>query len=229
MFELRDLSKSLPIYYESSILLYVNEQNIKLMRCIIIGPEKTPYENGWFEFDLMCEDYPNRPPHVTYLTRYPGQDNHNVNDDYKFNPNIYSDGAICLSLLGTFGSKSSAEAWNPELSTILQVLLSLQTSLFVEKPFYNEAPNHQTYGTSHGEELSLKMNERIRFLVMSVAILGQLRRKDYFLSDVMKTHFKYKKEVILKICQQWVQEAGDKHKSKMEKIYNDIKKELENL
>lgn len=229
MFELHDLAKLLPVNYESSILLYVNEVNIKLMRCVIIGPEKTPYENGWFEFDLLCDDYPNRPPHTTYLTRFPGQDNHTLDSEYKFNPNIYADGSICLSLLGTFKANSSAEGWNPEISTLLQLFLSLQTSMFVEKPFFNEGPNQKYYGTDEGEKLSREMNERIQYLVMKVAIVEQLKRKDYFLYDVIKMHFKYKKHDILKTCEEWSQKAQSQYKQKIIQILTEIKKVFEEL
>ena len=41
---------------------------------------------------------------------------------------------VCLSLLGTW----QGPAWDPSNSTILQVLVSIQSMVFCDKPWYNE-------------------------------------------------------------------------------------------
>ena len=64
------------------------------MRCLISGPEGTPYEMGLFLFDLLLpEGYPSVPPLMEIETTGGGR--------VRFNPNAYADGKICLSLLGT--------------------------------------------------------------------------------------------------------------------------------
>lgn len=55
----------------------------------------------------------------------------------RLNPNLYEDGKVCLSLLGTWHGKGS-ETWSP-LSNILQVLVSIQGLVLVKNPYYNEA------------------------------------------------------------------------------------------
>lgn len=62
----------------------------------------------------------------------------------RINPNLYEEGKICLSLLGTWSSQNEQEQWNDK-ATILQVLISLQGLVFVSRPFYNEA-GFETYG-----------------------------------------------------------------------------------
>ena len=42
------------------------------------------------------------------------------NGSVRFNPNLYQDGKVCLSLLGTWEG-AQGEQWNHETSTILQV------------------------------------------------------------------------------------------------------------
>ena len=57
----------------------------------------------------------------------------------RFNPNLYANGKVCLSILGTW----SGPSWVP-VNTLSSVLLSIQ-SLMNEKPYHNEpgfeAPN----------------------------------------------------------------------------------------
>jgi hypothetical protein len=43
-----------------------------------------------------------------------------------------------MSLLGTFaGPHPPEENWQPNKSTIMQVLLSIQSNIFIEKPLFN--------------------------------------------------------------------------------------------
>ncbi|KAL9080191.1 MAG: hypothetical protein Q9157_000973 [Trypethelium eluteriae] len=55
------------------------------------------------------------------------------------NPNLYENGKICLSLLGTWHADSGGEAWSPGKSTVLQILVSLLGLVLVREPYYNEA------------------------------------------------------------------------------------------
>ena len=51
----------------------------------------------------------------------------------RFNPNLYRNGKICLSLLGTWHGGIKTEEWN-ESSTLLQLLISIQSLIFGECP-----------------------------------------------------------------------------------------------
>jgi len=82
---------------------------------MIVGPVGTPYEHGLFLFDVrLTPNYPNTPPEFHYLSMCSG----------RLNPNLYEDGKVCVSLLGTWSGKGS-EVWTPK-SNILQVLVSIQ-------------------------------------------------------------------------------------------------------
>lgn len=66
--------------------------------------------NGLFEFDIFCpSNFPNEPIKVNFQTTGGGA--------YRFNPNLYDTGHVCLSLLNTW----EGERWNPQTSSILQV------------------------------------------------------------------------------------------------------------
>lgn len=92
----------------------------------------------------------------------------------RLNPNLYESGKVCLSLLNTW-TGSGTEVWNPESSTILQVLLSLQALVLNEKPYFNEAGYDKQIGRAEGEKNSLSYNENA-FLVTCQSMLYQLRK-----------------------------------------------------
>lgn len=80
---------------------------------LITGPEATPYENGCFEFDVYFPpDYPTSPMSVNLQTT----GKHTV----RFNPNLYNDGKVCLSILNTWHGRPE-EKWNAQTSNLLQV------------------------------------------------------------------------------------------------------------
>lgn len=76
-----------------------------LFSALIKGPTRTPYEDGLFLFDIQLPNiYPAVPPLFRYLSQCSG----------RLNPNLYDNGKVCVSLLGTWIGKvmlSSAHVW----------------------------------------------------------------------------------------------------------------------
>lgn len=65
------------------------------MKAVIVGASGTPYAHGFFMHDVYFgNNYPETPPSVSLITTGGAQ--------VRFNPNLYSDGKVCLSLLGTW-------------------------------------------------------------------------------------------------------------------------------
>ncbi|KAI0828772.1 hypothetical protein F5Y06DRAFT_302258 [Hypoxylon sp. FL0890] len=150
--ELSTLQTSLP----EGIFIYYGSSRLDIMKVLIIGPKNTPYEHGLFEFDLWCPmDYPNSPPKMTFRTTNGGRT--------RFNPNLYEDGKICLSLLGTW----SGEPWRASQSTLLQVLVSIQSMILCEQPWYNE-PGREDY---ENKAQSARYNNDVRTWTMQYALL----------------------------------------------------------
>ena len=84
---------------------------VDLLRALVLGPPATPYVDAVFVFDIQLPpDFPQQPPSVHY-----------VSHGERVNPNLYENGKVCLSLLGTWTGRQSCELWNPEESTVLQV------------------------------------------------------------------------------------------------------------
>lgn len=70
-----------------------------LFSALIKGPTRTPYEDGLFLFDIQLPNiYPAVPPLFRYLSQCSG----------RLNPNLYDNGKVCVSLLGTWIGKVSA-------------------------------------------------------------------------------------------------------------------------
>lgn len=125
--EYKILSSSLP----PGIFVRTFESRLDLLRVMIIGPQDTPYELAPLVVDLhLHEDFPTRPPHAKFHSWTHGLG--------RINPNLYEDGKICLSLLGTWEGREAGENWS-ENSSLLQILVSLTGLVLVKDPFYNEA------------------------------------------------------------------------------------------
>lgn len=76
-----------------SLAVACRDIDVRHVRALIIGPPDTPYEFGFFEFAVkFTKEYPTKPPQVTAITTNGGRT--------RFNPNIYAQGKVCLSILG---------------------------------------------------------------------------------------------------------------------------------
>ena len=106
------------IYYKH------DEENMMKGYALIIGQKDSPYGYGYYFFEFIFPDnYPFSPPEVRYLT----------NDGHmRFNPNLYINGKVCLSILNTW----AGESWT-SCQTIFSILLTL-SSVLCDNPLLNE-------------------------------------------------------------------------------------------
>lgn len=65
------------------------------------------------------------------------------------NPNLYEEGKVCLSILGTWAGDKS-ESWSPARSSILQALVSIQGLVLVKEPWFCEPAYDKLRGTEEG-------------------------------------------------------------------------------
>jgi baculoviral IAP repeat-containing protein 6 len=215
--EINILSKSLPMDYESSIYLRVDENNMQSMHALIIPSSGTPYENGCFLFHIFIPDtFPNSPPLVQIVTTGRGT--------VRFNPNLYACGKVCLSLLGTWKGDPS-ESWN-QSSTILQVLISIQSLIFIEQPYFNEPGYESHFNTPHGHQKSNEYNTPIRLNTVQWAMINQLKNLPKGFENVILQHFKLKKNYILNQVKNWFSTTES---FKTKPLYDELVKSLNNL
>ncbi|XP_054266939.1 ubiquitin-conjugating enzyme E2 Z-like [Macrosteles quadrilineatus] len=135
----------------------VDEDDMNYLHCLIKGTENTPYDGGFFYFIVFFPpNYPFEPPKVKLMTTGGGT--------VRFNPNLYSSGKVCLSILGTW----SGPGWTPA-QNISSVLVTIQ-SIMNENPLYNEPGYRQD---KHPREAD-KYNVYIQYVTFRVAVVGML-------------------------------------------------------
>ncbi|KAI3876600.1 hypothetical protein MKX03_013302, partial [Papaver bracteatum] len=171
------------------------EERMDLLRAVIVGAAGTPYHDGLFFFDIHYPpEYPDTPPLVNYHA-------HNLS----LNPNLYENGKVCLSLLNTW-SGSIEEHWTPGLSTMLQVLLSIQALVLNEKPYFNEPGYAYSAGTTYGEEASRDYNEST-FILSCRTMQYTLKDPPKYFEDYVLGHFLLRAYTILAACKAYIEGA----------------------
>uniref|UniRef100_A0A6C0FEG2 Ubiquitin-conjugating enzyme E2 Z n=1 Tax=viral metagenome TaxID=1070528 RepID=A0A6C0FEG2_9ZZZZ len=161
----------------NGIYYHHDEENILKGYAMIIGPPDTIYEGGYYFFEFNYpSDYPASPPKVTFRTN---------KDRVRFNPNLYTSGKVCLSMLNTW----RGEQWT-SCQTISTVLLTICT-IFTNTPLLNEpgvTSTHRDFRTYH---------RIIEYKNIEIAIMDIVNKHshiylpffDYFYENVME-HFK---------------------------------------
>jgi len=216
--ELSILHKSVPVEYSAAIYVAMDPEVLSVLRVLITGPRDTPYDSGCFIFDIFIpKNFPNNPPKVYMLNT----------GNKRFNPNLYNCGKVCLSILGTWhGDKG--ESWHKDTSSLYQIFMSIQSLILIEEPYFNEPGYESSINTKKGKEASHNYNEKIKLYTMTHAMLDLLKTNEYpQFREVIREHFKHKKNYILKTCQKWLDEITDNYSYK--KIFDELRQELEKL
>ena len=151
------------------IYLYVNKKEITKQYALIIGPENTPYFGGFFFFEIIYpDDYPKKSPQVKFLT---------IDKKVRFNPNLYEDGKVCLSILGTWQGPS----WTPVMN--IRLVLDSIRSLLGSFPIQNE-PGFEN--TKPDDVKSIEYNQYLIYNTYKIAILDVVNEK----FDILFGYFK---------------------------------------
>ncbi|KAJ8608279.1 hypothetical protein CTAYLR_007283 [Chrysophaeum taylorii] len=199
--ELRRLERDVPPpHVDGSVFARFDESNLQTARCCVAGPVDTPYFGGLFVFDVFyVSSYPALPPLVQLVTTGNGL--------ARFNPNLYADGKVCLSLLGTWHAADETQKWNPKTSNLRQILLSIQAEILVAEPYFNEPGRDLQRGTPEGSSASAALNADLRLKTIRYAINDHLRRPPEGLEPVVKAHFDKVRPKLLKQCRRDVLDA----------------------
>lgn len=198
--ELRKLGKDLPEpHVDGSVFVRFDESRLDLCRCAITGPVNaacgadTPYAYGFFVFDVWFPPtFPSVPPLVEIVTTGGGT--------YRFNPNLYADGKVCLSLLGTWKATDESEKWDPATGSLRQILLSIQHQILVSEPYFNEPGRDVARGTSAGKAASSAHNLELRNATLRYAVADQLQSPPVGLEEVCEQHFALVAPDLLRRC-----------------------------
>ena len=193
---LRDVAKMIKNPLTDNGIYYVHDSDNMLKGyALIFGPDDSLYRYGAYMFEFKYPpQYPFVPPKVTYLTN---------DGKTRFNPNLYRNGKVCISLLNTW----KGEQWT-SCQTIKSILLSL-VSLLHNAPLLNEPGIKKT----HRDFKSY--NSIIQYKNYEVAILGVLSGavlppKFIGFSPIIKKYLSEKKNVIIKELDKLTDSKQDK-------------------
>jgi len=169
------------IYYKSC------DANIRTGTAMLIGQSGTPYYGGFYFFDITFPDeYPFSPIRVKSLT----QDGRT-----RFNPNMYIEGKVCLSILNTW---SDGPQWT-SIQNLGSVLIAIMSAVLNENPLENE-PAYTNCGKSPA---ALAYNRLVLSANFYTAITYQLTRMPSYaapFADIMWSEFETRLPTLLTIC-----------------------------
>ena len=195
--EIKLLQSSLP----AGITVKGYEDRMDLFSAMVHGPKNTPYEDGLFFFDFQLgSDYPTLPPSCHYISYCTD----------RLNPNLYEEGKVCVSLLGTWSGKGT-ETWTPD-STLLQLLVSIQGLILVREPYFNEAGYEKQKGTQQGEENSRMYNE-MAVLKMIQSMTKLIKSPPSPFESEIIEHFKENASKLVRRLMIWKQISSEHLKS----------------
>lgn len=117
-----------PLMQQQGIWYWMDDSNVMKGQALIRGPPDTPYEGCLLLFSVQFpSDYPFSPPKVLFLT----SDGHT-----RFHPNLYVEGKVCLSILGTYTGPSWSGTQSLS-SVLLSILGLLDSNPLAHEPAYS--------------------------------------------------------------------------------------------
>lgn len=197
---LRDVKNIMKTPLTDNDIFYIHDdEDILKGYALIIGPSETPYFGGFYFFELSYPvDYPHSPPLVTFRTN---------GESIRFNPNLYTNGKVCVSLLNTW----SGEQWT-SCQTISTVLLTLCT-LLCKDPLLNEPGVSKTHLDFN------KYTKIIEYKNIDIAILKIITKNPHIYPEqfdmfypTIKEYFLKNREKIQKYLENKVKENSEAEK-----------------
>jgi ubiquitin-protein ligase len=168
---------------ESGIYIKFNEENIMKAEALIIGPKDSIYENGYLIFEITFpNNYPFSPPLLLYKS---------INK-IRIHPNIYVNGKVCLSILGTWNGPSWTSAMD-----ITNVLITIQ-SILGNNPITNEPGYENVLNSPKGKKINDSYNKIIDYNTYNSLIYNNLYYKEntLFNEEITKHYLENKKKIL---------------------------------
>ena len=177
---------------ENGIYYIHDDSDIMKGYALIIGPSETPYFGGNYFFEFKYpSDYPHSPPKVIYCTN---------GNNVRFNPNLYTCGKVCVSLLNTW----RGDQWT-SCQSISTVLLTL-CSLLSKDPLLNE-PGVDI------KHLDMKpYDEIIQYSNIDIAVCDIVRKKNGVFLPFFDNFYPFIKENFVKNYDKLLEFAENKNK-----------------
>jgi ubiquitin-protein ligase len=133
VYEIKIYESQKEFFNNSGIYMEYDTNDLTKIKLLIIGPENTPYANGFYFFNIyISTNYPFTPPKFKFMNNI---------DNIRFHPNFYVDGYVCLSVLNTWGKNE----WSP-CQNLISIASTIQ-SVMNENPITNEPEFETETGT----------------------------------------------------------------------------------
>lgn len=173
---------------DSGIYWISDETDITRGWAVVTGLVDTPYFGGAYCFEVHFPDnYPFEPPSFVYLT----------NDGRtRFNPNLYKNGKVCLSLLNTW----QGEQWSG-VQSLSSVLQCIQSAVLIGEPLRNE-PTYSSLSLHTDIPVYSRLILHANF---ETAVLGQLENPPNYLVpvyDAFRQQVVRNREALLKVLRE---------------------------
>lgn len=170
---------------DSGIYWIGDETDVTRGWAVVTGLSDTPYFGGAYCFEVRFPDnYPFEPPSFVYLT----------NDGRtRFNPNLYKNGKVCLSLLNTW----QGEQWSG-VQSLSSVLQCIQSAVLIGEPLRNE-PTYSSLSLHTDIPVYSRLILHANF---ETAVLGQLENPPNYLVpvyDAFRQQVVRNREALLKV------------------------------
>lgn len=155
---LKDIQRAQePLMQQQGIWYVMDEANLTKGHALIKGPEDTPYDGCLLVFSIQFpSDYPFSPPKVLFCTS---------DGKTRFHPNLYIEGKVCLSILGTFSGPSWSGTQSLS-SVLLSILALLDSNPLAHEPSYSSGTlldaRHRDYADFVEHQMVKLMLESIR-------------------------------------------------------------------
>lgn len=197
--------KSVESLADDGIYYQAKESNIHFGTALIVGPKGTPYAGGFYFFSVeFPTDYPYSPLKIRTLTQ----------DGFtRFNPNMYTCGKVCLSILNTW---AEGPQWSG-VQTLESVLRVIQSDVLDDLPLRNE-PAYRTIDAAHPD--SIAYNRAVFHANVWTGIHRMLTAPPSFavpFAEILTEEWARRKEEVLAAVKAYVSHDGVKE---IIRVYN---------
>lgn len=115
----------------------------------------------------------------------------------------------------------------------MQVLVSIQSLIFVPEPFFNEPGYEKGMGKSASQERSKEYNRTIREATLEHAVVAQLRKPGAEFAAAVAAHMRLRADTLLRQTEAWIAEATEdgqtRHVARLESLLGQMKPLLARL
>lgn len=176
----RRISKEIEIFLKSEetrrnhIHLTTIDDDLLHLRGLVFGPVDTPFEGCPLYFSIHPLDYPHHPPKVKFLTPF--------SPTCRMHPNLYADGKVCLSILGTW----SQNEWSPFL-TFEKILLTIQ-GLCDTNPLSHE-PSYERLKEDSRDAKEYTVRARWLALYSTFSMMEKISTLPVSFQEILLTYF----------------------------------------